>query len=119
MWRYFLREVVDFYTREVPVAKGGQHARSDEASHRSSDPALAHANHRRLIMRIAIVGATGRIGAKLTRGLLSAGHQVKALSRGGPALDALVQLGAVPFLEALTLAQERLGSSFRMPMPRS
>ncbi|WP_370677030.1 NmrA family NAD(P)-binding protein [Pleomorphomonas sp. PLEO] len=49
-------------------------------------------------MRIAVVGATGRIGAKLTRTLLDAGHQVKALSRGGPALDALVNSGAEPFL---------------------
>ncbi|WP_105385245.1 NmrA family NAD(P)-binding protein [Neorhizobium alkalisoli] len=49
-------------------------------------------------MRISVVGATGRIGAKLTRILLSAGHQVRALSRGGPALDALVALGAEPFL---------------------
>ncbi|KQY50753.1 nucleoside-diphosphate sugar epimerase [Rhizobium sp. Root491] len=49
-------------------------------------------------MRISVVGATGRIGAKLTRTLLSAGHQVRALSRGGPALDALVELGAEPFL---------------------
>ena len=49
-------------------------------------------------MRISVVGATGRVGAKLTRTLLSAGHQVKALSRGGPALDALVALGAEPFL---------------------
>ncbi len=49
-------------------------------------------------MRISVVGATGRIGAKLTRTLLSAGHQVRALSRGGPALDALIALGAEPFL---------------------
>ena len=49
-------------------------------------------------MRISVVGATGRIGAKLTRTLLSAGHQVRALSRGGPALDALVALGAEPFI---------------------
>ena len=49
-------------------------------------------------MRIAVVGATGRIGAKLTRTLLNAGHQVRALSRGGPALDALVELGAEPFI---------------------
>ena len=49
-------------------------------------------------MRISVVGATGRVGAKLTRTLLSAGHQVRALSRGGPALDALVELGAEPFL---------------------
>lgn len=48
-------------------------------------------------MRIAVVGATGRIGAPLTRTLLSAGHAVRALSRGGPALDALVELGAKPF----------------------
>ena len=48
-------------------------------------------------MRIAVVGATGRIGAKLTRTLLDAGHQVRALSRGGPALDALVAIGAEPF----------------------
>lgn len=49
-------------------------------------------------MRIAVVGATGRIGAKLTRNLLSAGHEVKALSRGGPALDELVKLGAEPIV---------------------
>ncbi|TGX56017.1 nucleoside-diphosphate sugar epimerase [Sphingomonas gei] len=49
-------------------------------------------------MRIAVVGATGRIGAKLTRTLLGAGHQVRALSRGGPALDALVEIGADPFI---------------------
>ena len=49
-------------------------------------------------MRISVVGATGRVGAKLTRTLLRSGHQVRALSRGGPALDALVELGAEPFL---------------------
>ena len=49
-------------------------------------------------MRIAVVGATGRIGVKLTRALLGAGHQVNVLSRGGPALDALVGLGAEPYL---------------------
>lgn len=49
-------------------------------------------------MRIAVVGATGRIGTQLSRTLLNAGHGVKALSRGGPALDALAKLGAKPFL---------------------
>ena len=49
-------------------------------------------------MRIAVVGATGRIGAKLTENLLTKGHSVKALSRGGAALDALVAKGAEPFL---------------------
>jgi uncharacterized protein YbjT (DUF2867 family) len=48
--------------------------------------------------KIAVTGATGRTGARLTRKLLSAGHQVRALSRGGPALDELVKLGAEPFL---------------------
>lgn len=50
------------------------------------------------VMRIAVVGATGRIGAQLTRTLLAEGHQVKALSRGGPALDALVAEGAQPVI---------------------
>ncbi len=49
-------------------------------------------------MRISVVGATGRVGAKLTRNLLKAGHQVRALSRGGQALDELVELGAEPFI---------------------
>ncbi len=49
-------------------------------------------------MRIAVVGATGRIGSQLSRKLMAAGHQVKALSRGGPALDALAAEGAEPFL---------------------
>lgn len=49
-------------------------------------------------MLISIVGATGRIGAPLTRLLLAQGHQVRALSRGGRQLDALVGLGAEPFI---------------------
>jgi uncharacterized protein YbjT (DUF2867 family) len=49
-------------------------------------------------MRIAVVGATGRIGARLTEILLRAGHQVKALSRGGPALDAAAKMGAEPVI---------------------
>ena len=49
-------------------------------------------------MRIAVVGATGRIGSKLTETLLAHGHSVRALSRGGPALDALVARGAEPFI---------------------
>ncbi|KQY20275.1 NmrA family NAD(P)-binding protein [Rhizobium sp. Root482] len=49
-------------------------------------------------MRIAVVGATGRIGARLTENLLAKGHSIKALSRGGPALDALVAKGAEPFI---------------------
>ena len=54
-------------------------------------------------MRIAVVGATGRIGAPLTKTLLQAGHHVKALSRGGPSLDALVALGAEPVLGSFDL----------------
>jgi uncharacterized protein YbjT (DUF2867 family) len=64
------------------------------------------------VMRIAVVGATGRIGAKLTRILLSAGHQVRALSRGGPALDALVALGADPFIGSFDTGAGELDTFF-------
>ena len=64
-------------------------------------------------MRIAVVGATGRIGAQLTRKLLSAGHQVKALSRGGPALDALVKIGATPFLGSFETGVGELNTFFQ------
>jgi len=40
------------------------------------------------------VGATGKISA---RRLLEAGHHLRALSRGGPKLEALAELGAEPF----------------------
>lgn len=63
-------------------------------------------------MRIAVVGATGRIGAKLTRTLLSSGHQVTALSRGGPALDALVALGADPFIGSFDTGSGKLDKFF-------
>ena len=64
-------------------------------------------------MRIAVVGATGRIGAQLTRRLLGAGHQVKALSRGGPALDALAKLGAEPFLGSFDTGQGAIDEIFQ------
>lgn len=64
-------------------------------------------------MRIAVVGATGRIGAKLTRTLLGSGHQVKALSRGGPALDALAKLGAEPVIGSFDTGAGDLGAFFR------
>lgn len=63
-------------------------------------------------MRIAVVGATGRIGAPLTKALLSAGHQVKALSRGGPALDALVALGAEPVIGSFDTGAGAIGELF-------
>ncbi|NKJ08928.1 NmrA family NAD(P)-binding protein [Rhizobium sp. SG741] len=63
-------------------------------------------------MRIAVVGATGRIGAKLTENLLAKGHSVKALSRGGPALDALVAKGAEPFLGSFDTGDGELGRFF-------
>jgi uncharacterized protein YbjT (DUF2867 family) len=65
------------------------------------------------IMRIAVVGATGRIGAQLTRNLLSAGHQVKALSRGGPALEALAEIGAEPFLGSFDTGAGALDKFFQ------
>src|SRR4051794_10038340 len=63
-------------------------------------------------MRIAVVGATGRIGAKLTENLLAKGHSVKALSRGGPALDALVAQGAAPFLGSFDTGSGELSRFF-------
>lgn len=63
-------------------------------------------------MRIAVVGATGRIGAKLTEDLLAKGHSVKALSRGGPALDALVAKGAEPFLGSFDTGAGELNTFF-------
>lgn len=64
-------------------------------------------------MKIAVVGATGRIGARLTRSLLRAGHAVKALSRGGPALDALVEAGAVAALGSFDTGAGDLAGFFR------
>lgn len=63
-------------------------------------------------MRIAAVGATGRIGAKLTENLLAKGHSVKALSRGGPALDALVAKGAEPFIGSFDTGDGELSKFF-------
>ncbi|TQN57147.1 nucleoside-diphosphate sugar epimerase [Agrobacterium tumefaciens] len=63
-------------------------------------------------MRIAVVGATGRIGVKLTEKLLAKGHSVKALSRGGPALDNLVAKGAEPFLGSFDTGDGKLGRFF-------
>lgn len=63
-------------------------------------------------MRIAVVGATGRIGAKLTENLLAGGHSVKALSRGGVALDALVAKGAEPFIGSFDTGAGELGTFF-------
>lgn len=64
-------------------------------------------------MRISVVGATGRIGARLTHTLLEQGHQVKALSRGGPGLDALVALGAEPVIGSFDLGTGDLATFFR------
>ncbi|MBI5275827.1 MAG: NmrA family NAD(P)-binding protein [Burkholderiales bacterium] len=63
-------------------------------------------------MKIAVVGATGRIGAQLTRKLLHAGHKVRALSRGGHGLDALAQAGAEPFLGSFDTGAGDLGRFF-------
>lgn len=63
-------------------------------------------------MRIAVVGATGRIGARLTENLLAKGHSVKALSRGGPALEALVAKGAEPFRGSFDTGYGELGKFF-------
>jgi uncharacterized protein YbjT (DUF2867 family) len=65
-----------------------------------------------MTMRIAVVGATGRIGAILTENLLAKGHSVKALSRGGTAFDALVTKGAEPFLGSFDTNDGELGKFF-------
>lgn len=64
-------------------------------------------------MKIAVCGATGRIGAKLTRSLLEAGHQVRALSRGGAALDELAKRGAEPFLASFDTGSGDLDGAFQ------
>ncbi len=53
------------------------------------------------------------VGAQLTRKLLSAGHQVKALSRGGPALEALAEIGAEPFLGSFDTGAGELDKFFQ------
>ena len=63
-------------------------------------------------MRIAVVGATGRIGARLTENLLAKGHSVRALSRGGAGLDALVAKGAEPFLGSFDTGDGEFGKFF-------
>lgn len=64
-------------------------------------------------MKIAVVGATGNIGAGLSRVLLQAGQQVRALSRGGPKLRELVQLGAEPFAGSFDDDTPNVGTFFQ------
>lgn len=64
-------------------------------------------------MKIAVVGATGNIGARLTRKLLEGGHQVRALSRGGAGLDRVVKLGAEPFIGSFDEGTGDLASFFK------
>lgn len=64
-------------------------------------------------MRIVVACSTGRIGARLTATLLEAGHEVIALSRGGPALDALVRKGARPFLGSFDTGAGELDKVFQ------
>jgi uncharacterized protein YbjT (DUF2867 family) len=78
-----------------------------------SNPLTGRSTLTEIVMRIAVVGATGNIGAKLTRNLLNAGHRVKALSRGGLALDALVKLGAEPFLGSFDTGAGELDKFFQ------
>jgi uncharacterized protein YbjT (DUF2867 family) len=81
-------------------------------AHRNPLPGVIN-NPMETVVKIAVVGATGRIGAKLTRTLLSAGRQVRALSRGGPALDALVEIGAEPFLGSFDTGGGELDQFFQ------
>jgi uncharacterized protein YbjT (DUF2867 family) len=45
-----------------------------------------------------VTGATGHIGSRVARGLLSAGHHVRAIGRDRARLGPLVDLGAAPFV---------------------
>lgn len=47
-------------------------------------------------MRVAVTGGTGVVGTAVTRHLLTAGHQVRALARNSLAADDLTSLGATP-----------------------
>ncbi|MGE2716439.1 NmrA family NAD(P)-binding protein [Mycolicibacterium litorale] len=49
-------------------------------------------------VRIAVVGGTGNIGARLCREALAGGHHVRIMTRGGAAARELVALGAEPFV---------------------
>jgi hypothetical protein len=64
-------------------------------------------------VKVAIVGATGNIGFPLAKKLLAAGHQVRALSRGGAKLDELVKLGAEPFIGSFDRGTEGVEEFFQ------
>lgn len=49
----------------------------------------------------AITTASGRIGSRVARGLLQAGHRVRALGRDAKRLEALAALGATPLVGEL------------------
>lgn len=69
-------------------------------------------------MRISVVGATGRVGAKLARNLLKAGHQVRHCREVAPRAGREVELGAEPFLGSFVPERETL-TGFQVPMLRS
>ena len=45
-------------------------------------------------MRVFIAGATGAVGLPLARALCTRGHQVIGMTRAGPGIDRLRELGA-------------------------
>lgn len=47
-------------------------------------------------MRIFVAGATGAVGLPLVRALCTLGHQVTGMTRAGPEVDRLRELGAIP-----------------------
>lgn len=47
-------------------------------------------------MKIFVAGATGAVGLPLVRALCTLGHEVTGMTRAGPGVDRLVELGASP-----------------------
>ena len=64
-------------------------------------------------MRVLVAGATGALGAPLTRRLLANGHEVIGLSRTPAGPDGLHLLGAEPLIAAAMLRSTLCASNAR------
>jgi uncharacterized protein YbjT (DUF2867 family) len=55
-----------------------------------------------MLQKLAVLGATGHVGTRLTRQLLAQGHAVTAIARPSARLDELQRAGATPHAGSLT-----------------